>query len=259
MHPASGRSAPCSPTATRRPRSRSARGAGGRRTLGEEKVGLTSAVGRATAGVRCPCPGSRCRCCRRRRRSTRGRRRRSRSAWSARTVPGGSGEGTEFAGHPAVPGRGPAAPHQLAGLAAVRGAARGDRAGGAGHRRAAGGRRACRPRSVRGRRRRRQQPGRYRPGGGRRRRAPRPAGGPGVVAGHRGWTRTVVGYGAGQRHLRMLLGQLARIRVGGAPRSGARAAAFPASPAGPSSSCCRRCWRTRWAPPPRCWPGADSR
>ena len=84
------------------------------------------------------------------------------------------GSGTELAGIRAVPGRRPVAPDQLAGLAAHRSPARRHHPRRGGHRGAAGGGRAGRPRGVRWDRRRREQSGPDRPCCGCGRRAPRP-------------------------------------------------------------------------------------
>ena len=86
---------------------------------------------------------------------------------------------------PAVPCRRPAAPDQLAGLAAHRRPARRDGAGRGGHRRPPRRRRARRPRPLRRRRRRGQQPRHDRPGRRRARRALHPHRRPGLAAGRR--------------------------------------------------------------------------
>ena len=134
----------------------------------------------------------------RRRRSTRARRRRSRSAWSARNRSRAAGRRRRVRGHPAVPRRRPAAPDQLAGLAAQPASCTSitspaeedsgvllvvDALGG--------------PRAVRRRRRRGQQP---RPDGARRgraRRAPRPRRATGSGCGSSAADGALVGSGAG--------------------------------------------------------------
>ena len=98
----------------------------GRRMLGEEKVALTSAVGRLPLGAGAAARRASCRCCRRRRRSTRAAEAPQPlglvGAHRSRRV--GRRHGVRR--DPAVPRRRPAAPDQLAGLAAHRRAARGD-------------------------------------------------------------------------------------------------------------------------------------